>query len=256
MTLDPSSRSLSGSPQIFNRTGSATAPEEAAEMLVGATVLPPSSEGDDQAIATVITEYNTEAAPIGTMPPPAPVASRKASPSELLMDKLGERMAFERAGTRLYDAMLAKLDGRVGEEPGPTREELLLIRNEEAEHYLIVAAALKQLGGDPTAMTPCANVQAVASMGLPQVVCDPRTTVAQALEALLIAELADNDAWATLISLTREVGLDEAMVTRFENARASEHDHLLKVRRWVKEAADARLAAGAPPDAQRTGTDD
>lgn len=199
MTLDPSQRSLSGSPQIFNRTGSFTAPEEAAEMQVGATVLPPSSEGDDQAIAAVIAQYNREADPVGTMPLPAPVPGRSVPPSELLMDKLGERLAFERAGTRLYDAMLAKLEARGAQEPGPTREELLHIRNEEAEHYLLVATALKQLGGDPTAVTPCADVQAVASMGLPQVVCDPRTTVAQALEALLIAELADNDAWVTLI---------------------------------------------------------
>jgi hypothetical protein len=256
MTLDPSNTSQSGSPQIFNRTGSATAPEEAAEMVTGSTVLPPSSDGDDQAIAAMKFQMEREAPPIGTMPSPAPVAGKSPAP-ELLMDKLGERLAFERMGTRLYDAMLAKADARGElEPPGPTREELLHIRNEEAEHYILVAAALRKLGGDPTAVTPCADVQAVASMGLNQVVCDPRTTVAQALEALLIAELADNDAWATLITLSREAGVDEPTVMGFENARASEHEHLLKVRRWVKEAAEARLAAGTPPDAQRTGTDD
>lgn len=260
MSLDPetTNRRQSGSPQIFNRTGSTTAPEEAAEMLVGATFMPPTSDGDDQYIAAVKDQYDREADPVGTMPPPMPVPGMKAPPA-LLMDKLGERMAFERAGTRLYDAMLAKLDARSEAEASPTREELLNIRDEEAEHYLLVATVIKQLGGDPTACTPCADVSGVASLGLAQVVCDPRTTVAQAMEALLIAELADNDAWATLIDLSRTVGLDEATVARFEEASASEHEHLASVRRWVKDAADARLAAAAaapPAMPSRTGTDD
>ena len=67
---------------------------------------------------------------------------------------------------------------------------------------------------DPTAMTPCANTAGVASMGIMQVITDPRTTVPQCLSAILTAELADNAGWELLIQLANEMGQDD-MVAQF-----------------------------------------
>ena len=57
-----------------------------------------------------------------------------------------------------------------------------------------------------TAQTPCADVSATASMGIVQVLTDPRTTLAQCLNALLTAELTDNAGWELLIDLAEELG--------------------------------------------------
>lgn len=45
----------------------------------------------------------------------------------------------------------------------------------------MLSEAIVDMGGDPTAQTPCADVSAVAAMGLIQVLTDPRTTLAQGL---------------------------------------------------------------------------
>ena len=73
----------------------------------------------------------------------------------------------------------------------------------------MVEAAIRSIGADPTVQTPSADVDGVASMGLIQVLTDPRTSVAQCLEAILIAELADNDGWQMLILFAEKMGMDD-----------------------------------------------
>jgi bacterioferritin (cytochrome b1) len=68
-----------------------------------------------------------------------------------------------------------------------------------------------------------------------QVLADPRTTVAQALHAILVAEMTDNAAWKELIELTTQIGNDD-LVARFIKASESEMDHLEKVQAWYKAA--------------------
>jgi hypothetical protein len=100
---------------------------------------------------------------------------------------------------------------------------------------------MKSLGGDPTAITPSANLAAMASSGILAAIVDPRTTLPQCLETVLIAELVDDDAWKRLIVLAR--GLEqEDLVPAFEQASQEEEQHLTQVRSWVE--AYARLASG------------
>jgi hypothetical protein len=96
----------------------------------------------------------------------------------------------------------------------------------------MVRGAMEELGADPTAITPAADVIGVASSGLLQVVTDPRTTLPQSLDALLTAELTDNDGWQMLIELARIYGKED-LVTRFQIAKAAEEVHLAEVRRWL-----------------------
>jgi hypothetical protein len=88
------------------------------------------------------------------------------------------------------------------------------------------------LGGDPTAMTPCADVTAVASSGLMQVLNDPRTTLAQCLNAILTAELTDNAGWELLSSLA-DTGGETDLAGRFLGALAQEQQHLLVIKNWL-----------------------
>ena len=159
----------------------------------------------------------------------------KGERAAVLLDKLGERLAFERTGTRLYDAILAKVEASEAHEGGPTREEVLHFRNEEARHFLEVASALDKLGGDPTAVTPSADVTAVASSGLAQVITDPRTSLDQTIEALLVLE-ARRQRRVGDAHRSRSGFADEETVRGFTNALQEEQEHLTAVRRWVRSA--------------------
>lgn len=249
MRPDPNPDAL-GEYELWNRTGVGASPEEAAAQAEGVAAimggdLPPPTPIEGSGLVVTRASYEIEAHPIGTMPPPMIDAAddEDLEVPAVLLDKLSERCAFERSGTRLYEGLIGKLQVRGTFEGGPTEEKLREFMEAELRHFQLVASALTALGGDPTAMSPCANVSAVASQGLVQVISDPRTTLAQALQAILIAELADNDGWAMLIEITREAGQEE-IAASFEEARREEDEHLLEVRAWL--AAHARLAAVDP----------
>src|SRR5690606_16269277 len=107
--------------------------------------------------------------------------------------------------------------------------------DEEARHFALLRAAIERIGADPTATTPAADIAGVEAMGLFQVISDPRTSLVQSLDALLIAELADNDGWRRLIDMARAFGQDE-MVDEFTLADLEEQRHLEAVRRWLDSA--------------------
>jgi hypothetical protein len=88
------------------------------------------------------------------------------------------------------------------------------------------------MGGDPTAQTPCADVMAVASSGFMQVLNDPRTTLAQCLNAMLAVELADNAGWELLASLADEAGQSD-LAGRFLAALGQEQLHLAIIKGWL-----------------------
>jgi len=211
----------------LNHTGLEGAPEVASRMLENTELTKP-SRGDERAAAKLRAQYAAEADPVGSMPDPALLGVEA-----VLMDKLGERLAFERSGTRLYEALMVKCEA--ANAPIPLKE-LRLIRDEEHTHFALLGAAIQSLGGDPTAQTPSADVTGVEGMGLMQVLTDPKTTIAQALHAILVAEMTDNAAWEELIDLTVQVGNDD-LLKRFGKARDEELKHLEKVRTWYKEVS-------------------
>ena len=238
-----------------NRTGIATSPIDAAKSIEFAQK-GSASDGGPERIAAWRAEASSEAPPQGTMPPPASLkgaakTAMKALMGEkanVLVDKLAERLAFERSGVRLYDAVLAKLPASATGKGDLDFAELKHIRDEEHRHMLIVTEALRTLGADPTAMTPCANFAGVQGSGLFQSVTDPRATLTQCLDSLLAAELIDNDGWQLLISLAEGLGQTE-MAKQFTECLASEDEHLVKVRRWVSERLSIQAGAKLPPPA-------
>lgn len=230
-----------------NRTGIEASPLDERLSVERATFRPPSSPGGGKALADLFACYVKEAEPIGTMPPPASlkqagnavVQAALGKSENVLLDKLGERCAFERTGTRLYEALIAKHDALGAEAGGPMREELCQIRDDELAHFLMLCETIRRHGGDPTAVTPSADLSGVLGHGVIEVVNDPRTTLAQSLEAILVAELVDNECWASLGELVSKLG-DEEAVRDFESARFDEERHLASVRRWVASSLGAR----------------
>ena len=238
-----------------NRTGIDASPMDSKEMISGAERLTPVSDGNGQQMQNIERQYIEESESVGSVPLPGTIrgalkaALKKMTGRnpEMLINKLGERLAFERSGVRLYDSFILKhqtLAAVEGSSP-VVMDELLHIRDEEAQHFQLLREAIEALGADPTAQTPDADLGGVAAMGIQKVLTDPRTTISQGLEMLLTLELSDNAAWELLIKLTDDMGLDE-MADQFRNALEQEEEHLRMVRSWYEESVLTQAGMGAP----------
>lgn len=241
----------------MNRTGVQMSPLDTSAMQSGMPAsMTPATPGDDTAIAEMRSTYIASADPVGSVPIPGTVKGAimtgasvlTGDQPQLLLDKLGERLAFERTGTRLYDALITKFETLQDGSTSMTLADLQKIRQDEARHFAIVADAIDTLGGDPTSQTPCADLVGVESMGLMQAVTDPRTTIAQCLHAILVAEMTDNAGWEMLIALAEDQK-QSSLITDFSVALDEERVHLQQVRAWFEEASLGKvISAGAIVD--------
>jgi len=229
-----------GQELLVNRTGILLNPELGAELIQGAKETIPSSEGNGENMEMERAEYAQEGLPIGSYPSPVN-GSETESPEEsgfdgrmaVLLDKLGERLAFERQGTRLYEAFIQKIEAMpIEDTDAPGADDLRHICNEELEHFKLLQQAIVELGGDATVQTPSADVAGVLSHGALQIMSDPRTTIAQALQAALNAELADNDGWNMLQEVSEQLGHTD-LAKQCAKAYEEEQEHLENVRTWL-----------------------
>lgn len=226
-----------------NRTGIDLSPVHKRELIDAAEHTPPSAAGDDTEIAQVRAAYAEQAEPLGSMPPPTTIKQAagtiagmvKGDNLAVLLDKLGERLAFERTGSRLYEALVVKHQSSEPLAGGPATDDLERMLEQEIAHFELVRDVIEQLGGDPTALTPSADVASVTTLGVLQAVEDPRTSLKQALQTMLVAELVDNDGWALLVELARALGKDD-IAARLQVALDEEDVHLADVRRWVTQS--------------------
>jgi hypothetical protein len=243
-----------------NRTGAGPVPERLDAMVAGTREFPPSSRGSAKDIAGVRIAYAAEAEPPGHVPAPLGLGNKvktlaksaMGSHFTQLIDKLGERLAFERTGTRLYEALVSKHAAYGSFAGGPTEADLQHILAEEHRHFELLRAAIMRMGGDPTALTPSANLHATASKGIGAVLVDPRTSLLDGLEAVLIAELTDAEGWDTLLALAGEAG-EGALASEFEEARRNEADHVQKVRGWVAAGQRRRIPRTPTAEPPRRG---
>jgi hypothetical protein len=128
--------------------------------------------------------------------------------------------------------MMAKVEVLGSFDGGPTLDDLQHIRDEEFAHFMMLRDCIEQLGGDPTAMTPSADVHATLGKGVADVMADPRVGVIDSLDALLIAELSDHAGWDALEEIARNAGAED-MADAFDAALDEEEEHLNMVERWI-----------------------
>ncbi|WP_182989426.1 ferritin-like domain-containing protein [Massilia sp. Se16.2.3] len=227
----------------MNKTGVQMSPLQTKAMLDDDRIIARGHPGDETAMAQLRQSYIAEGDNVGSIPMPGTMKGMvsmgvnmlKGDKPQVLLDKLAERLAMERTATRLYDALLTKLavvnEGRAS----INLDDVASIRGDEARHALLLRDAITSMGGDPTAMTPSADMAGVEAMGLVQVLNDPRTSLAQSLHAILTAELSDGVGWETP---DRAGG----------GARAGRHG-----RRFRQCAAAGAQAPGHDPDLVRGG---
>ncbi|RYY75967.1 MAG: ferritin-like domain-containing protein [Gammaproteobacteria bacterium] len=225
-----------------NKTGIDMSPIHSKQMLEGIERFPLTDTDTFFARQTLKQTLSEDAGSLGSIPLPATVKGVGKSilktvtghRPEMFINKLGERLAYERSGVRVYEALILKCqfmaaNGMAENEIDISR--LKQFRNQEAEHMELLVDILHTLGADATAQTPDADAIGVAASGLMKVVTDPRTTIAQCLEAMLTLELADNAAWDLLIKLADDMGHSD-MVEKFQTALRQEDVHLLVVQQW------------------------
>lgn len=210
-----------------NRTGLALAAERRG-MLDIPHDLGPTTRGTADQLVRVRTRYAHECRPQGTMPRKPQVSESQVQ----MLDLLGARLAFECTGVRLYDALIGKLDACGDFVGGPTRDDLVHIRDEEHAHMRMLEGLIDEQGGDPTAVTPSANRELIACRGIGEILVDPRSTLLDGLETIAVAELADHEQWVALVELVREIRRDD-LVRVFVAAQSTEDTHLSKVRAWI-----------------------
>lgn len=224
-----------------NRTGMDMAPRLGQEMRENITQVTPSSTGDQENADSLRCEYIHEAEPVGSVPMPGTVKGAFSTVAqkitgkkpEVLIDKLGERLAFERTGVRLYELLINKRTSLPDDAGIPTVQDLRQQQMQEAQHFALVRTCMESMGADPTAVTPSADTIAVASSGLLQVLSDPRTSLDQCLEAILTAELVDNDGWQMLVDLSSAMNMEDEAQS-FQGALIQEQQHLNNVRAWLQ----------------------
>jgi hypothetical protein len=223
----------------FNRTGVQMSPRFSARMTEGSQRYSPEKMPNDE-IQNLRAKFISQSNPIGTVPLPGNMKGAlseawqklEGKRPELLLDKMGERLAFERTGARLYEALILKCDESSIENLPLVR--LREIHAQEIAHFHLLNETIESIGADPTAQTPCADVAAVASMGLVQAAFDPRVNVAQTLNVILTAELTDGAGWETLVELADEAGLGDR-VDQFQTALLHEEEHITTIRALIDQ---------------------
>ncbi|MGE5525162.1 MAG: ferritin-like domain-containing protein [Rhodospirillaceae bacterium] len=211
------------------------------EMLQGSPRTVSEPDVDSRAFDELRQSYVQDAEAVGSVPPPATakgvvqtgMQALTGNRAQVFIDKLSERLAFERTGSRLYDAMIVKCEAQADSIGPISVEQLKQIRDDELSHMHLVADAIQSLGADPTVQTPCADVAGVQGLGLVQALTDPRTDIAQSLNTILVAELADNASWELLSRLAVTLGKDD-MARTFDAAYAKEQEHLMTIQQWLE----------------------
>lgn len=247
-----------------NRTGIQMSPIDSQAMQTVDPAIAGADDGDESALAMVRNDYIANADALGSVPLPGTlqgavtmgIRTLSGDSPQILLDKLGERLAFERTATRLYDALITKCEVMLDGDISMTIEDLEHIRADEARHFRLLAEAIESLGGDPTSQTPSADLAGVESMGLVQVLNDPRASIAQSLHAIVTAELSDKSGWETLIALADEHDI-QSMVDDFTDALNQEREHLALVQTWYEEAIGLTYGdvdVDPPPDQASTGS--
>jgi bacterioferritin (cytochrome b1) len=158
----------------------------------------------------------------------------------MVLDLLGGRLAYERTGVKLYDAVIRKIELNPDRRYHRVLDYLRHIRDEEKEHEEWLESQIRALGGTAHEITAMAQLESEETSGVMSVVVDGHQHVPHLLHALLAAELADNAGWDLLVKLADEAG-DKQAKLQFKKRLMEEAKHLAFVREAVVRAAELEV---------------
>ena len=150
-----------------------------------------------------------------------------------VIDSLNERLAFERAGVKLYDRICDVIRSGADENPKRMLEEMEQHRSEEKEHEEWLEEQIRTLGGDAHSETDKSRLITRESKGIEEVVMSD-AELPHLFHALLAAELVDNAGWDLLVQIADEAG-DRDAKKEFKKRLHEEEDHLLFLRKAMEK---------------------
>jgi len=175
---------------------------------------------------------------------PRPSACANASKrARVLLASMAERLAFARCGTRIYEALIEKLEA-VPRTPIPSRDQIRLFRDEEAAHFEILCEAIESLGGDPLAPAARADAIHAHASAIVRTIADPQTPLARCVELLREAVRVDLAGWEALLGLARASGHD-ALEQRFLLVLQEMSEQLHWLTQWSNVMATSTAQAAA-----------
>jgi hypothetical protein len=159
--------------------------------------------------------------------------------TELLLRKLGQRLAFERASVRLYEALIFKcLALQKGQRKVVSLDQLRQFRDEEVEHSLLLKKAIETLGFDADDWIPEMDSTLLSTLQIPKVFSKKNTTILQCLESVQIFATNDNAEWHTLHGLFTNMGLQDVS-EEFNQAPEEDSRQLETISRWIYQLSHA-----------------
>lgn len=159
--------------------------------------------------------------------------------TELLLHKLGQRLAFERASVRLYEALIFKcLALRNGKKSVVSIDKLRQFRDEEVDHSLLLKKAIETLGFEADEWIPDTDSSLLSSLQIPKVFTKKNSNILSCLEAVLIFATNDNAEWHNLHELFTNMGLQD-LAEEFNQALEEDSRQLETISRWIYQLSHA-----------------
>jgi bacterioferritin (cytochrome b1) len=155
---------------------------------------------------------------------------------EKILDLLIARLTFERAGVKLYDSVIAKIQTQGDPTVLRMLDRLREHRDEEKEHEEWLEEQVRFLGGDAHGTSEMAQLEQRESQGIEDIILDGDNDAMHFFHALLAAELADNAGWDLLVELADRAG-DRDARKAFKKRLHQEMEHLVFVRRVIRRLA-------------------
>jgi bacterioferritin (cytochrome b1) len=157
-----------------------------------------------------------------------------------VLDMLIARMKFERAGVKLYDAVIDKIERSADTRYRVLLDQLRKNRNDEQEHAQWLEAQIRALGGSPERATDLSELEELESKGIQSVILDGHDRILHNLHALLTAEQADNAGWDLLVQLAADAG-DSTAKAAFNQRLLEEAKHVAYLREAIHRAAEIEM---------------
>lgn len=161
---------------------------------------------------------------------------------EKVIELLSERLAYERSGVKLYDAILKKVKASRHTQLKKLQKELKEHRDQEVEHAEWCEEQIRALGGDPELETEKSLLVETEAQGIEQIVFSD-APLSQMFHALNMAELGDNAGWAQLVGLAEQCGDDDARA-EFQERLEHEEEHLRLTHRVLGMFVRAEVLEG------------
>jgi len=166
-----------------------------------------------------------------------------------LIDRLAERLVFERLAVELYEAAILRINASADVLVRRAAPTLARIRFEEHEHASWLERALAGAGASPSVETPRSALARIETEGIARVVRDARAPLGHVVQALLAAELVDHAGWHALLDLADEAEDDDAH-EQLRRRLDEESTHLHAIR-TIERALGRREFLGLETDVTR-----